>query len=74
MKLYFENSRRERRLIAEPNNEKEAYEEINKFCDDRNFTIYYIRTWVGDDGLKVFDVGSHFEFFYLDMEEGLEEE
>lgn len=74
MKLYFENSRRERRLIAEPNNEKEAYEEINKFCDDRNFTIYYIRTWMTPEGLKKFDVSSHTEFFYLDMEEESEEE
>lgn len=69
MKLYFENSRRERRLIAEPNNEKEAYEEINKFCNDRNFKIYYIRTWIDSDGLKVFDCGSWSEFFYLDLEE-----
>ena len=66
MKLYFKNGRGERRLIAEPKTHEEVTKEINKFCSDRNFHIYYTRTWVGGDGLKVFDVGSHFEFFYLE--------
>ena len=64
MKLYFENSRKERRIIAEPNTEEEAIKEINKFCDDRNFEVYYIRTWERQE-TKVYDVGSHTEFFYL---------
>lgn len=66
MKLYFENSMGERRLIAEPTTEEEANKEIHKFCENRNFKIYYTRSWRDDDGLKVFDVGSHTEFFYLD--------
>lgn len=66
MKLYFENSYGERRIIAEPKTEEEAMREIHKFCDDRKFKIYYTRSWQDDDGLKVFDVGSHTEFFYLD--------
>ena len=65
MKLYFENSRGERRIIAEPKTEDEAWKEINKFCEDRNFKIYYVRSWMTEDGLKKFDVGSWSEFFYL---------
>lgn len=67
MKLYFKNSSGERRIIAEPETEQEAMEEIHKFCNDRNFKIYYIRTWMLPDGLKKFDVGSHSEFFYLEF-------
>ena len=65
MKLYFENSIGKRRVIAEPKTEKEADKEIHKFCKDRNFKIYYVRTWMTPDGEKVYDVGSHSEFFYL---------
>lgn len=66
MKLYFENSCGKRRVIAEPKTEGEAYKEMNKFCEDRNFIIYYVRSWRNKEGLKVYDVGSHSEFFYLD--------
>lgn len=66
MKLYFENSYGERRVIAEPETEDEAMKEIYKFCEDRNFKIYYVRTWIESNGLKVYDCGSWFEFFYLD--------
>lgn len=65
MKLYFENSYGERRIIAEPKTEQEAMKEIHKFCDDRNFKIYYVRNWRNNQGEKVYDVGSHTEFFYL---------
>lgn len=64
MKLYFENSQGVERVIAEVANEEEAYKEINKFCEERNFEIYYIRTWMSN-GRKKYDVGSHTEFFYL---------
>ena len=66
MKLYFENSRGERRIIAEPKTEEDAIKEINKFCEDRNFKIYYVRKWQDDDGLNWYDVGSHTEFFISD--------
>lgn len=66
MKLYFENRHGEKRIIAEPTTEKEAMKEMYKFCEDRNFKIYYVRSWMNNDGLKVYDVGSHVEFFYLD--------
>lgn len=66
MKLYFENSKGERRLIAKPKTEEDAQKAIYKFCENRHFKIYYVRSWKIPDGLKVFDVGSHTEFFYLD--------
>ena len=33
MKLYFENSKGERKLIAESTTEEEANKEIHKFCE-----------------------------------------
>lgn len=66
MKLYFENSRSERRIIAEPQTLDDAWNEIKKFCDERNFKIYYVRTWTEHSGLMIYDVGSHTEFFILD--------
>lgn len=66
MKLYFENSRGQRRIIAEPQTEDEAWKEVSKFCKDRNFKIPYIREWRDTEGLKWYDVGSHSEFFMLD--------
>lgn len=68
MKLYFKNSNGERKIIAKPKTEEDAVKIINKFCESRHFKIYYMRTWVDGDGLKVFDVGSWTEFFLLDME------
>lgn len=66
MKLYFEDSNLKRRLIAEPETEEGTMEFIHAFCEERNFEIYYIRTWRDMDGLKVYDVGSWSEFFLLD--------
>lgn len=43
MKLYFENSKGERRLIAEVKRSEDIFKEINKFCEDRNFKILYTR-------------------------------
>ena len=68
MKLYFQNESGKRSLIANPINKKEAYSEISKFCKERNFEIYYIRSWkIQENGtpMTCFDVGSHTEFFYL---------
>ena len=66
MKLYFENSNGQRRIIAEPKTEEDAFEFIHAFCEERSFRIYYTRTWRDNDGLKVYDVGSWDEFFLLD--------
>ena len=65
MKLYFKNSRGIKRIIAEPETRDEAWKEIHKFCEYRNFTIHYVRTWKNQDDAEVYDVGSHTEFFYL---------
>jgi hypothetical protein len=65
MKLYFENSYGERRIIAEPKTEETAMEAIHAFCDERNFRIYYVRSWIDNEGFKVYDVGSWSERFLL---------
>jgi hypothetical protein len=64
MKLYFENSQGKERLIAEVKDENEAFKEINKFCEERNFKIYYVRSWMRNN-IKYFDVGSWSEKFLL---------
>lgn len=64
MELIFKDSMGNRRVIASPENMDDVYKEINKFCDERNFKIYYIRTWTMDD-VTHFDVGSHTEHFEL---------
>ena len=65
MKLFFQNSRGEERVIAEPSNREEVNKEINKFLDDHNFKSYYTRVWEENDRL-IFDVGSWSEVFILD--------
>lgn len=65
MKLFFQNSEGEERLIAEPSNREEVIKEINKFLDDHNFKSYYTRVWEANDRL-ILDVGSHAEFFILE--------
>lgn len=63
MKLYFQNSQGERRLIGEPRTAEESHKIMHNFCADRNFKIYYIRSWVTKSGEKYYDVGSHTEYF-----------
>lgn len=63
MKLYFEDSFQQRRLIGEPETSKESWEIISKFCKDRNFKIHYVRKWTTPEGENMYDVGSHSEFF-----------
>lgn len=66
MKLYFETSKGEKRVIAAPLSEENAIEIIHAFCEERNFKIYYTRSWIDKEGLKWYDVGSHTEFFILE--------
>ena len=68
MKLYFEDRYEQLHLIAEVENDIEANKCIHKFIEEKNpnFKIYYIREWINDLGMKVFDVGSHSEFFLLE--------
>lgn len=63
MKLYFENSRGERRLIGEPQTNRESWKIIRDFCAERNFEIPYVRNWTTPEGEKYYDVSSHTEFF-----------
>ena len=69
MKLYFKNSCGQRRLIATPKTAEESWRVINDFCNERNFKIYYIRTWINSNGEKHYDVGSHTEFF-IEIDDG----
>ena len=65
MKLLFQNSLGEERVVAEVNSYTEATEEINKFLNEHNFISYYTRVWEENSRLK-FDVGSWSEFFFLE--------
>ena len=65
--LYFENSYDERRIIAEVSCEAEAIDEIYNFCNDRNFKIYYVRSYETPEKEKVYDVGSWSESFILEL-------
>lgn len=66
-KLYFENSKGERKIIAEVSSKAEAIDEIYNFCNNRNFKIYYVRTCETPDGFIEYDVGSWSESFYLEV-------
>lgn len=67
MKLYFCKTEGVR-LIAEVETEDEAWQEINKFCKDRNYTIPYVRTWIAENK-KHFDVGCWSQKFILELED-----
>ena len=69
MKLYFENSWGERRLVGEPSTRREAMKMVHQFCEERDFTIHYVRNWIEEDYLA-YDIGSHSEFFYLSNDDG----
>ena len=65
VKLIFQNSRGEERVIAEPSNREEVNKEINKFLDAHNFKSYYTRVWA-ENGRLIFDVGSWSEFMIIE--------
>lgn len=66
MKLLFQNSSGEERVIADVDSQEDAVAEIKKFCDDRDFTIPYCRCCgdLDEDGIT-YDVGSWSENFRL---------
>ena len=66
MKLIFQNSRGEERVIAEPMNREEISKEINKFLDDHNFKSYYMNVCEDDNGRLRIDVGSWSEFMIIE--------
>lgn len=53
---------------SKPKSDDEIIQEANllirAFCAERNFKIYYTRVW-NRNGITIFDVGSHTEFFHL---------
>lgn len=65
MILYFKNSLGQRREIGQGKSEQEIFQIINKFLEEHNFTSYYTRSWLNPSNKleKVYDVGSHTEFF-----------
>lgn len=65
MKLKFQSSNGNERVIAEVNDVNEALHEINKFLDEHNFKSYYTRTW-HENNRVIMDVGSWSEFFILE--------
>ena len=74
--LYFENSQGKRRKIGKPKTEKEAFKIIHQFLDDHNYKSYYTRTWLNPDNEieKIYDVGSHSEFFICYNPKGWKED
>lgn len=64
MKLYFRNDK-ELVFLFECETEELCYRHINKFLEDRDYKSYYSRSWVNEDGIKIIDVGSHYEFFEI---------
>ena len=71
MKLWFENTYGERRIIANCENLDEVYRAIDNFINQANarkpkgskpFKSYYMRRWEEEIFTK-FDVGSLTEFF-----------
>ena len=65
MKLIFQNSYGEERVIAEPTNREEIDKEIDKFLDNHNFKSYYTRVWE-ENGRLIYDVGSYTELFIVE--------
>lgn len=81
MKLWFENSYGNKRVIAECGNVQEVSKAIEEFIANCNakkpkgtkpFVNYYTRIWREGDYLK-YDVGSHTEFFLLETDKDVNE-
>lgn len=63
--VYFENHFDERIFIGEAKSEEEIYQLIKSDISVRaqpSFQWYYTRSWTRD-GEKIYDVGSHTEFY-----------
>jgi len=65
--LTFENSEGVERAIAEVETEEDAYREMHKFMNERNFKSYYTRKTRISPEEVIYDVGSWTEFFHLHM-------
>lgn len=64
MKLYFENSYGQKKLLKESSDALDLKKTIQNFLIEHNFKSHYWRyNW--NDKEIVLDVGSHSEFFYF---------
>ena len=68
MRIIFQNSRGQKRVIEEDTpSDETAFDKINSFCEERGFKISYVRCWEGEDGKStIVDVGSWTELFILE--------
>lgn len=64
MKIYFENSYGERRLLAERDNQDGVWQVISNFLAQHKYRARYIRSWTDDEGTW-YDVGSWSELFLV---------
>lgn len=63
--MYFQNSAGNKRVIGTGETENDCMKIMCDFLKDHNFESYYTRVWVSseDSHFKMYDVGSHTEFF-----------
>ena len=64
--VYFENRFEERIFIGEAKDEKEIYQLIKSDIAVRaqpSFKWYYTRVRTTEDGEKIYDIGSHVEYY-----------
>ena len=61
---YYEDKTKGIRCIAENKTIPQAFDEIDKFLKERNYTSYYKRVYTVN-GCTTVDVGSHHEFFRM---------
>ena len=66
MTLTFRNSEGKERVIGNPKTEADAMKEMQKFCEERGFHIYYYNIHAIGKRRR-YDVGSWSEFFYLEF-------
>ena len=67
MNLYFRDSHGKKRVLAKDVGRKEeVWKHIQRFLDEHDFASYYTRLWY-QDGYTWYDVGSHTEFFLVDV-------
>ena len=69
-KLYFVNSKNERTLISETQDEKSSFKVLQNYLKSKNIKSYYTRMWSlesPEKGWRI-DYGSYTEFFDLVIE------
>lgn len=69
MKLIFESAKDDDCVVATVATQEQAMREIRDFCEKRDFEIRYFRAWKREN-VKYFDVGSWYERFRLELEDG----